>query len=99
MSDLVQGLLIVFGLDPRGHRNKVLGTVVGGAGVVTQGQLLPYIQKQLGVAGAAEEHVHHQHRILVNAVHAVAQAQLSLAHVHLLLDHTGLRGAAVVGHR
>ena len=65
--------------------------MIGGGGVVAQGHLLPHIQKQLGVAAAAEQGVAQQHRAIIVAAAGETHAQLALSHVHLLGDHTDLR--------
>ena len=60
--------------------------MIQGGGVVAQGQLLPHIQKQLGIAAAAEEGVAHQQGGGVIAAAGKSHSQLALGHIHSLLD-------------
>ena len=95
--DLIIGLLVVFKLDAGGDGDDALLPVIDGRGKIAQGQLLPHVQKELGVAAAAEEGVAHQQGGHIVAVAGKAHAQLALGHVHGLFHIAGLRGAGV-GH-
>ena len=83
--DLVIGLLVVLELNAGGDGDEPLLPVVGGRGVVAQGQLLPYIHKELGVAAAAKQGIAHQRGGVVVAAAGKAHTQLALSHVHGLL--------------
>ena len=81
--------------------SDALGADVGAGGIVAEGELLPDVQKQLGVAGAAE------HEALTSimagtsslGIAAEAHAQLALRHVQRLRHQPGLggRGAPSTG--
>ena len=92
-------LLEVLRLDTRGDRHDPLGAGVAGGRVVAQGQLLPHVHKQLGIAGAAEDQVRHDHGGHIVGAAAPAHGQLALGHVHLLGEIAGLlrRGDAADG--
>ena len=70
--------------------------MVQGRGVIAEGQLLPDVQKQLGVAASAEECVAHQQRRRVAAAAGEAHAQLALGHVQLLHHRADLLPGRVV---
>ena len=90
VQNFVQGPLIVGGLDAGGHREDALGADIGAGGVVAQGQLLPDIHKELGIAGAAEQKVCQDHGGHIVGGAAEAHGQLPLGHVHGLVDDVGL---------
>ena len=93
------GLLEIPGLNTGGHRHDTLGPGIAGGRIVAQRQLFPYIEEQLGIAGAAEDQVCHDHGGDIVSAAAPAHGQLALSDVHLLCQIAGLlrRGHAADG--
>ena len=74
--------------------------MVEGGGVVAEGELLPDIQEELGVAGPAEEEVAEEEGALIVGGAGEAHAKLPLGDIHALPDHLGLLpGAVALRHR
>ena len=83
--DLIVSPLIVLELNAGGHGDEALLPVVEGGRVIAEGQLLPDVQKQLGVAGAAEEGITHQQSGHIVTAAGKTHAQLALGHVQHIL--------------
>ena len=74
--------------------------MVEGGGIVAEGELLPDVQEELGVAGPAEEEVAEKQGALIVGGAGEAHTELALGDVHALPDHPGLLpGAVVLRHR
>ena len=98
VQNFVQGPLIVGAFNAGGHRQDALGPDIIAGGVVAQGKLFPDVEKQLGIAGAAEQKVGQKHGGHIVGAAAEAHGELSLGHIHGLADDTGLgRGVHPAG--
>ena len=71
--------------------------MIRGGGVVAQRQLLAHVEKELGVAVAAENEIGKQHRGGIVGTGTEAERKLALRHVHLFRKESRRfgRGAAL----
>ena len=83
--DLIVSPLIVLELNAGGHGDEALLPVVEGGRVIAEGQLLPDVQKQLGVAGPAKKGITHQQSGHIVTAAGKTHAQLALGHVQHIL--------------